>query len=68
MVFHCLALFVLVFIQSFLGHAASDGHPTPKGIHIPLGVLLFGMGSYIPFLSFYDLRAQRRLGDATDNR
>lgn len=59
MTFHCLAMFVLVFIQTFLGHDASDGGANSKAIHIPLGVLLFGMGSYIPFLAFFDLKAQR---------
>lgn len=56
---HCAAMFVLVFIQTFLGHDASDNRGTTLAIHIPLGVLLFGMGSYIPFLAFFDLKAQR---------
>jgi hypothetical protein len=66
--FHNLALLVLVVIQTFLGHAASDGHENPKAIHVPLGVLLFGMGIFAPFLGFFDLRSQRRLNASTENR
>jgi hypothetical protein len=42
------------------GTASSDGHATAKEIHIPLGVFLFGMGLFAPFMGFYDLKAQRR--------
>ena len=58
---HNLGILFLVIIQSGLGHAASDGHATPKSIHIPLGVLVFGMGLFAPFMGFFDLRSQRRL-------
>ena len=58
---HNIGLLVLVGVQIGLGMAASDGHATEKAIHIPLGVLLFGMGLFAPFMGFYDLKAQRRL-------
>ena len=60
MVGHNIGLLVLVGIQIGLGTAASDGHATEKAIHIPLGVLLFGMALFAPFMGFYDLKAQRR--------
>jgi hypothetical protein len=56
---HCGAMLVLIVIQTILGHEGSDNRGTALAIHVPLGVLLFGMGSYIPFLSFFDLKAQR---------
>lgn len=61
MVGHNIGLLVLVGIQIGLGAAASDGHATEKAIHIPLGVFLFGMGLFAPFMGFYDLKAQRRI-------
>ena len=60
MVGHNLGLLVLVVIQLVLGTSSSDGHATAKEIHIPLGVFLFGMGLFAPFMGFYDLKAQRR--------
>jgi hypothetical protein len=60
MVGHNFGLLVLVIIQIVLG-SSSHGHATAKEIHIPLGVFLFGMGLFAPFMGFYDLKAQRRL-------
>jgi hypothetical protein len=60
MVGHNFGLLVLVIIQVVLGVFSSDGHATAKEIHIPLGVFLFGMGLFAPFMGFYDLKAQRR--------
>jgi hypothetical protein len=61
MVGHNFGLLVLVIIQLVLGTSSSDGHAWAKEIHIPLGVFLFGMGLFAPFMGFYDLKAQRRL-------
>jgi hypothetical protein len=57
---HNAGLFVLVIAQIGLGEVGKD-HPGQLAYHIPLGVLLFGMGCMAPFMGFFDLRAQRRL-------
>lgn len=54
-------LLLLVIIQIVLGTSSSDDHAAAEEIHIPLGVFLFGMGLFAPFVGFYDLKAQRRL-------
>ncbi len=60
---HNAALLVLTFVQVGLGEAGKDpaGTSTELAIHLPLGVLLFGMALFAPFMGFYDLKAQRRL-------
>jgi peptidoglycan/LPS O-acetylase OafA/YrhL len=57
---HNAGLFVLVVAQIGLGEVGKD-HPGQLAYHIPLGVLLFGMGCMAPLMGFFDLRAQRRL-------
>jgi hypothetical protein len=57
---HNATLLVLVVAQIGLGYAGRDNEDQ-LAYHIPLGVLLFGMGSLAPFMGFFDLRAQRRL-------
>jgi hypothetical protein len=56
---HNIGLVVLVVAQIGLGYA---GRPNDSAMayHIPLGVLLFGMGCIAPLLGFFDFRAQRR--------
>jgi hemin uptake protein HemP len=56
---HNAVLFVLVIAQIGLGEVGKD-HPGQLAYHIPLGVLLFGIGCMAPFMGFFDLRAQRR--------
>ena len=62
LVMHNVALLVLTFVQVGLGEAGKDPQGTSMELayHIPLGVLLFGMGLFAPFMGFYDLKAQRR--------
>lgn len=58
---HNAGLVVLVVAQIGLGYAGdSVDRPKELAYHIPLGVLLFGMGCLAPFMGFFDLRAQRR--------
>lgn len=57
---HNAGLMVLVVAQIGLGYAGRDNEDL-LAYHIPLGVLLFGMGCMAPFMGFFDLRAQRRL-------
>ena len=57
---HNFGLLVLVIAQIGLGYAGRDNSDN-LAYHIPLGVLLFGMGCVAPLLGFFDLRAQRRL-------
>jgi hypothetical protein len=54
---HNLSLLVLTFVEVALGESGEDA----TKYHLPLGVLLFGMALFAPFLGFYDLKAQRRL-------
>lgn len=63
LVMHNLALLVLTFVQVGLGESGKDyaGTSTSLALHIPLGVLLFGMAIVAPLLGFYDFKAQRRL-------
>jgi hypothetical protein len=63
MVGHNGGLLVLVIAQIGLGEMGKDysGTSTSLAIHIPLGVLLFGIGCVAPFMGFFDLKAQRRL-------
>ena len=56
---HNAGLVVLVVAQIGLGYAGRDNEDQ-LAYHIPLGVLLFGMGCLAPFMGFFDLRAQRR--------
>lgn len=56
---HNAGLVVLVVAQIGLGYAGRDNEGQ-LAYHIPLGVLLFGMGCLAPFMGFFDLRAQRR--------
>jgi hypothetical protein len=63
LIMHNVALLVLTFAQVGLGEAGkepSGGTSTELALHIPLGVALFGMGLFAPFMGFYDLKAQRR--------
>lgn len=57
---HNFGLLVLVVAQIGLGYAGRDSSSS-LAYHIPLGVLLFGMGCLAPFMAFFDLKAQRRL-------
>lgn len=57
---HNAGLVVLVIVQIGLGYSGRDNADS-LAYHIPLGVLLFGMGCMAPFMGFFDLRAQRRL-------
>lgn len=57
---HNAGLLVLVVAQIGLGYAGRD-NTDQLAYHIPLGVLLFGMGCIAPFMGFFDLKSQRRL-------
>jgi hypothetical protein len=57
---HNAGLLVLIVAQIALGYSGED-HPKDLAYHIPLGVLLFGMGCMAPFMGFFDLKAQRRI-------
>ena len=58
---HNAVLLVLVVAQIGIGYAGDPvDHPKQLAYHIPLGVLLFGMGCLAPFMGFFDLKAQRR--------
>jgi hypothetical protein len=57
---HNAGLLVLIVAQIALGYSGED-HPKSLAYHIPLGVLLFGMGCMAPFMGFFDLKAQRRI-------
>ena len=57
---HNLGLVTLIVAQIGLGYSGRDNTDS-LAYHIPLGVLLFGMGCVAPILGFFDLRAQRRL-------
>ena len=59
LVVHNAVLFILVIAQIGLGEVGKD-HPGQLAYHIPLGVLLFGMGCVAPLMGFFDLKAQRR--------
>ena len=44
-----IVLFVLVVIQSFLGHQITDNHQDWLiGIHVPLAFLVFGIAVWLP--------------------
>lgn len=57
---HNAGLLVLIVAQIGLGYSGRDSADS-LALHIPLGVLLFGMGCLAPFMGFFDLRSQRRL-------
>lgn len=57
---HNAGLVVLVVAQIGLGYSGRDNTDS-LAYHLPLGVLLFGMGCVAPFMGFFDLRSQRRL-------
>jgi hypothetical protein len=62
---HNAGLSVLIVAQIGLGYSGRDNDDS-LAYHIPLGVLLFGMGSLAPFMGFFDLRSQRRLRETQD--
>ena len=55
-----LVMIILVGMQIGFGYAAED-NPDRLALHLPLGVLLFGLGLTAAFLAFFDLRTQRRI-------
>ena len=57
LVMHCAAMTALTLIQMLLGRGGTDD----LKYHIPLGVLLFGMGCAAAMLGFFDLKSQRRI-------
>lgn len=57
LIVHNLSLLVLTFVEVALGESGTDA----TKYHLPLGVVLFGMGLFAPFMGFYDLKAQRRI-------
>lgn len=63
---HNAGLLVLILAQIGLGYSGRDSDNS-LAYHVPLGVLLFGMGCMAPFMGFFDLRSQRRL-QATQDR
>ena len=58
LVVYCLVFLILLVAQNFLGRS-DDLDAT--AIHIPLGTILLTLGTFAVFLSFFDLRRQRRL-------
>jgi hypothetical protein len=50
-------LLALVVVQIGLGYGASDGENSfPVALHIPLGVLLFGLATLISALTFFSFQ------------
>ncbi|HEY2642871.1 MAG TPA: hypothetical protein VGI56_03870 [Galbitalea sp.] len=55
-----IALFVLVVIQTFLGHQITDNHQDWLiGIHVPLAFIIFGIAVWLPIQSVALRRAAR---------
>jgi hypothetical protein len=59
-----LVFFILTALQVRIGHS-DDGDLI--ALHIPLGTILLTLGTIAVFLSFFDLRRQRRPADSAES-